>query len=203
MRRIVVISAALSESSSSSLLGGRLARAVQDASPDGVDVEVVELRDFLPEIAQAFTSFPPERLQEAFDRVEAADGIIAVTPIYNASYSGLFKSFFDVLPEGTLRGVPVLIAATGGTPRHSLALDFAVRPLLAYLKAEVLTTAVFAATDDWGSNADDVAPLPERISRAGAALADAVAAREPRAVSDEFDGVSSFDDMMRGLGGSE
>jgi FMN reductase len=72
--------------------------------------------------------------------------VIAVTPIFSASYSGLFKTFFDVLERGALAGKPVLIAATGGSERHSLALEHAVRPLFAYLRAVVVPTAVYAAS---------------------------------------------------------
>ena len=85
------------------------------------------------------------------DAVAAADGLIVVSPIFSASYSGLFKSFFDVLDPAALDGKPVLIAATGGTERHSLVLDHALRPLFSYLHAVVVPTGVFAATSDWGS----------------------------------------------------
>ncbi len=64
-----------------------------------------------------------------------ADGVIAVTPVFTASYSGLFKSFFDLIDPTALTGTPVLIGATGGTARHSLVLDHALRPLFAYLRA--------------------------------------------------------------------
>ncbi len=80
----------------------------------------------------------------------SADAVIAVTPVFSASYSGLFKSFFDVLDEDALDGKPVLIGATGGTARHSLVLEHALRPLFAYLRATVVPTAVFAATEDFG-----------------------------------------------------
>ena len=79
----------------------------------------------------------------------------------------MFKTFFDVLPPETLVGKPVLIAATAGTPRHSLALEHAMRPLFAYLRAVVVPTAVFAATEDW---ANGVA-LDERVDRAAGELA--------------------------------
>ena len=58
--------------------------------------------------------------------------------MFSASYSGLFKTFFDVLEEGTLDGKPVLVAATAGTARHSLVLEHALRPLFAYLHAVVV-----------------------------------------------------------------
>lgn len=202
-RTVVVISASLSESSATTLLGEQLAEQAQGAAAVPISLRVVELRDYFPEIAQAHTSFAPERLQEVFDAVAGASGIIAVTPIYNTSYAGIFKSFFDVLPEGTLLGTPVLIGATGGTPRHSLALDYAIRPMLTYLKANVLVTSVYAATEDWGSTTDDVRPLPDRIALAAAEFAAAVAARPEQSVADEFEVPASFTDMMRRVTGPQ
>lgn len=199
-RSIVIISAALSEASSTTLLGERLAERAQKAAHEPFEITTIELRDYFKDIAQAYTAFAPERLREVFEQVAAADGIIAVTPIYNTSYSGLFKSFFDVLPENSLQDVPVLIGATGGTPRHSLALDYAIRPMMSYLKAYTLTTGVYAATDDWGANSDDVRSLPDRIDAAGWQLAEAVSVRSPRATVDEFHATPSFDDLMKGLG---
>ena len=100
-------------------------------------------------------------------KVADADAVIAVTPIFRASFSGLFKSFFDVLETDALVGKPVLIGATGGTARHSLALEYALRPLFTYLQAIVVPTAVFAAPEDWAS--ENV--LSERLARGGDELA--------------------------------
>ncbi|HEY8983242.1 MAG TPA: CE1759 family FMN reductase, partial [Streptomyces sp.] len=131
--KLVVVSAGLSVPSSTRLLGERLAAAVgQQVS--GVEVEFVELRELAVEIAQNFVSgFPGAGLRAAFDAVVGADGLIVVTPVFSASYSGLFKSFFDLLDKDSLAGKPVLVAATGGTARHSLVLDHALRPLFTYL----------------------------------------------------------------------
>jgi FMN reductase len=102
------------------------------------------------------------------EQVRDADALVAVTPIFSASYSGLFKMFFDVLPSESLVGKPVLIAATAGTVRHALALEHALRPLFAYLRAVVVPTAVFAATEDWANGT----ALDDRIDRAAGELAD-------------------------------
>jgi FMN reductase len=180
-KKIVALSAGLSQPSSTRLLADRLTEAaVGDLAERGVEAEVtvIELRDLAHDITNNLvTGFPSTKLQGAIDALTGADGLIAVTPIFTASYSGLFKSFFDVIDNTALTGLPVLIAATGGTPRHSLALDHALRPLFSYLRAPVLPTSVFAAAEDWGSGAaDDGFPsLPDRIRRAGAELAAAVA----------------------------
>ncbi|MFF4837344.1 FMN reductase [Streptomyces sp. NPDC001315] len=166
--KLVVVSAGLSVPSSTRLLADRLAAAVDRRAP--ADVQVVELRELAVEIAHNLTSgFPGRALAAAFDAVTEADGLIVVTPVFSASYSGLFKSFFDVLgahDKDALAGKPVLIAATGGTARHSLVLDHALRPLFAYLRAVVVPTGVYAASEDWGAEG-----LPERIERAAGELA--------------------------------
>ncbi|GAB2780607.1 NAD(P)H-dependent oxidoreductase [Streptomyces chlorus] len=165
---IVVVSAGLSVPSSTRLLGERLAAAATGQAPAGT--RVIELRDLAVDIAHNFTSgFPAPALADAMDAVTGADGLIVVTPVFSGSYSGLFKSFFDVLgvrDREALAGKPVLIAATGGTPRHSLVLEHALRPLFAHLRAVVVPTAVYAASQDWGDKG-----LDTRIERAAGELA--------------------------------
>ncbi|MET9039846.1 FMN reductase [Streptomyces mirabilis] len=162
--KLVVVSAGLSVPSSTRLLADRLAAATGRYT--SVDVQVVELRDLAVEIAHNFTSgFPGRALSAALEAVTEADGLIVVTPVFSASYSGLFKSFFDVLDQDALTGKPVLIAATGGSARHSLVLEHALRPLFAYLRAVVVPTAVYAASEDWGAEG-----LAERIDRAAGEL---------------------------------
>ncbi|WP_256640102.1 FMN reductase [Streptomyces murinus] len=187
--KLVVVSAGLSVPSSTRLLADRLAAAVAERT--AVDTEVIELRDLAVEIAHQFTSgFPGKALAAAQDAVTGADGLIVVTPVFSASYSGLFKSFFDVLDKDALTGKPVLIAATGGTARHSLVLDHALRPLFSYLRAVVVPTGVYAASEDWGA-----AGLPERIEHAARELADLM----PKAVRREAAGVVPFADQLAAL----
>ncbi|NEC86275.1 FMN reductase [Streptomyces sp. SID12501] len=166
--KLVVVSAGLSVPSSTRLLADRLAAAVDRKSDAGiqVDIQVVELRELAVEIAHNFTNgFPGRKLADALDAVTRADGLIVVTPVFSASYSGLFKSFFDVLEKDALAGKPVLVAATGGSARHSLVLEHAMRPLFAYLRAVVVPTAVYAASEDWGAEG-----LAERVERAAGEL---------------------------------
>ncbi|MFI6419448.1 FMN reductase [Streptomyces sp. NPDC050842] len=188
--KLVAVSAGLSAPSSTRLLADRLLQATRYRLAEqeyAVDVQVVELRDLALDIAKNLvTGFPSEKLQEAIDAVTGADGVVAVTPVFTASYSGLFKSFFDLIDPAALTGTPVLIGATGGTARHSLVLDHALRPLFAYLRALVVPTAVYAASEDWGSGGDEWTDgLPSRITRAGHELADAVAARPSRRADED------------------
>ncbi|MBB5954004.1 FMN reductase [Saccharothrix tamanrassetensis] len=193
MTTIAVVSAGLSEPSSSHLLADRLAAGVGAVLP--VEVRTVHLRDVARDVADNLvTGFPSARLKAVVDDVVGADGLIAVTPTFNASYSGLFKSFVDVLEPESLAGKPVLIGATGGTERHSLVLDYALRPLFAYLKADVVPTGVYAASSDWGSPQG----LSDRIDRASAELAGLLAGRAPAAPVDKFADVVPFDQLLAG-----
>jgi FMN reductase len=210
-RRIAVISAGLSNPSSTRMLADRLAAAtVKHLAEQGIDagVDVFELRDYAHDITNnMLTGFAPPALESMINAVVSADAVIAVTPIFSTSYSGLFKSFVDVIDPDALRGTPVLIGANAGTARHSLAIDYAIRPLFTYLHAEPVSTGVFAASSDWGSSADQVAPLSERIERGGRELAEAVARRAPATSIDPFDPASylgegrSFGHLLGGLAG--
>lgn len=184
-RSLVIVSAGLGQPSSTRLLADRLAVAVERHLGDGgiqPSIEVIELRDHAQDLTNhLLTGFPSPRLQTAIDAVLGADGLIVVSPIFSASFSGLFKMFFDVIEKDGLAAKPTLIAATGGTARHSLALDHAIRPLFAYLNAAVVATGVYAASEDWGKGgmaADG--NLVERIDRAAQELATSMTSREPR-----------------------
>jgi FMN reductase len=202
-RRVVVVQAGLGQPSSTRLLGDRLAAATRDALLERgqeTTVEVVDLREHAHDLANALlTGFPSGGLREAVDAVASADAVIAVTPVFQASYSGLFKTFFDVLDEGSLRGTPLLMAATAGTARHSLVLEHAMRPMFAYLKATTVPTGVFAASEDWGGG-DLAHGLSARIDVASAELADLVAGRvavAPRAPgADELAEPVPFEDLL-------
>ncbi|HWM34732.1 MAG TPA: FMN reductase [Pseudolysinimonas sp.] len=198
-RKLVVVSAGLSQPSSTRLLADRLTTAVTERVD--ATVTVIELRDLAQDITNnLLTGFAAPKLQTALDVLAAADGAIVVTPIFTTSYSGLFKSFIDVIQPDALTDLPVLIAATGGTERHSLALDYAIRPLFAYLHAVTVPTAVYAASGDWGSDGDAAGGgLPERIDRAATELAALVAAsdrssrvRDPFALPPGFSPVGGF-----------
>ncbi|RZU32001.1 FMN reductase [Blastococcus saxobsidens] len=205
-RTLAVVSAGLGVPSSTRLLADRLTTATVDALRErGVTatVEVVELRQHARDLADnLLTGFPDQALRGAVDTVVGADGLIAVTPIFSASYSGLFKTFFDVLDKDALTGKPVLLGATAGTARHSLALEHAMRPLFAYLRATAAPTAVFAASEDWAGGDAGSPALDARVRRAAGELADLVAGRPPTAPADPFaDPTTSFEDLLRGNGG--
>jgi FMN reductase len=201
-RTIAVVSAGLSNPSSTRLLADRLAAATVEAlraRGDDATVELVELRNHARDLADNLTTgFANTSLQAAIDTVVGADAVIAVTPVFSASYSGLFKTFFDVIDKDALIGTPVLLGATAGTARHSLVVEFAMRPLFAYLRAVPIPTGVFAAAEDWAGGGDGA--LIGRIDRAAAELAD-VLAGHPAATKpvDPFaDPTTSFEELLKG-----
>jgi FMN reductase len=203
-RTLAVVSAGLTNPSSTRLLADRLTAATVDAlrtRGDDATVEVVELRTHARDLADNLvTGFPNASLRTAVDTVTGADGLIAVTPIFSASFSGLFKTFFDVLEKDALVGKPVLLGATAGTARHSLALEHAMRPLFAYLRAVAVPTGVFAASEDWAGSGGIDRALADRIDRAAGELADLVTGRPAGArPADPFaDPETSFEELLRG-----
>jgi FMN reductase len=207
-RRIVVVSAGLSVPSSTRLLADLLGDAVgQSVEARGAEVEVetIELRPLAHALAdRLLTGFASGDLATAIDHVHRADGLVVVTPVFAASYSGLFKTFFDVLDTDALEGKPVLVAATAGTARHSLVLDHALRPLFSYLHAVVVPTGVFAATDDFGAEAGGA--LRKRIERAAGELAALVAGTASRTTTPPpttaaAAPVTPFEQLLREAGG--
>jgi FMN reductase len=210
-RRIAVVTAGLSNPSTTRLLGDRLASAtVRELAVRGIEatVDTIELRDYAHDITNnLLTGFAPPALEAAINTVVSSDALIAVTPIFSTSYSGLFKSFIDVLDPDALTGKPGLIGANAGTPRHSLAIDYAIRPLFAYLHADAVSTGVFAASSDWGAQGDGVASLSDRIDKAARELADTIARRDTAEATDPFDPANylgegrSFGHLLGGLTG--
>lgn len=202
-RTITVVNGGLSETSSTRRLADQLGAAAAEAlRARGVAVEVttVDLRERAHAITDAtLTGFAGQALQADIDRVLASDGVIAATPVYSGSYTGLFKSFVDLLGQAAFDGTPVLLAATAGTARHSLALEHGMRPLFSYLRALTVPTGVFAASEDWGGDGDAAGALASRVRRAAEELADLVVAREPKRVVDEFASAPSFSDLLGDL----
>lgn len=204
-RRITVLSAGLGVPSSSRLLADQLAAAAKqrlEAAGYAAAVDVVELRDLAVDIANNFvTGYAGPRLADAIAGVEASDGIVAVTPVFSASYSGLFKSFIDVLDPKSLDGRAVLLGATGGTDRHQMVLEYAMRPLFSYLRTRTAATAVFAGPQDWGSTDDGGTPLSARIDRAAAEFSQLLEGAQPGRKAAPLESLP-FEQLLAGISGA-
>lgn len=226
MRSLAVVTAGLSSPSTT--------RQLADALSDTVDAEVgnrgeeltvrtIELRELADELAAAMTNWsaPTPNLDAAKETVVHADGLVAITPVFQGSYSGLFKMFFDTFSQHSLEELPTILGATAGSARHSLILDYSLRPLFNYLHAVVVPTGVFQATEDFGTSAG--ARLNQRIHKAARQLADFIvrpidrvegltgplpAGHESRSEADTLTGPSrapqaaSFQDLLRQHDGS-
>lgn len=204
-RRITVLSAGLGVPSSSRLLADQLAASAERqlaAAGYAVTVDVVELRDLAVDIANNFvTGFAAPRLAEVIASVEASDGIIAVSPVFSASYSGLFKSFIDVLDPKSLDGKAVLLGATGGTDRHQMVLDHAMRPLFSYLRTRTAPTAVFAGPQDWGAVDDGGSSMADRIERAAGEFSLLLSGPQPGRKPDPMESLP-FEQLLAGISGN-
>lgn len=109
------------------------------------------------------------QVDDALRAAEQADLLIAATPVFRGSYTGLFKHFFDLIEQYALANKPVLLLATGGSEHHALVLDHALRPLFAFFQALTLPVAVFASSSDF----DGTTVLNPRVySRIQTALED-------------------------------
>ncbi len=188
MSHVVVISGGLGSPSSTRVLSDDIVARLRESlalKGDNLEATVVELRELAHPITDALlTGFPTGELAKVVEKVAEADALVVVSPTFSASISGLVKSFFDILETGTLTGKPVLMAATGGTERHSLMIDFAMRPLLSYLGALPVRTGVFAATSDFGG--PQAGALAGRVRQAADELADAIVRAPRKAREDDF-----------------
>jgi len=186
-KSVVVISGGLGSPSSSSLLGRQIGESIAaKLSSEGVqaDVSNIELREHASDITNnMLTGFAAPGLQRVIDAVINADVLVAVTPVFTASISGLFKSFLDILDPKSLDGKPVVLAATAGTQRHQLAIDYAMRPIFSYLRANVMPTSVFAASEDFGGQGI-AGTLAERARRAAGEVLLALGAFDGRFEAD-------------------
>lgn len=204
MKNIITVSAGLSQPSSTTNLINSITAEIMKKDSES-NVTHYELKEYGHSILdRLFTGFSNESLAEMMKSVEQADGLVLATPIFNTGPSGLFKTFLDILEPGKFDGMPVLLAATGGSDRHSLSIEYSIRPIMTYLHMEPITTSIYASTDDWGRNKDNDTSLNNRISRG---VSEFVSKLNNGVIThskpvDEFDptnylnGGSSFEDLL-------
>jgi FMN reductase len=143
----------------------------------GATVERLHIRDLSPQSLLLGDS-AHRSIAAAIDQVARARAIVVATPVYKAAYSGVLKVFLDLLPQTALKGKAVLPLATGGSPNHMLALDYALRPVLQSLAARHILPGVYA-TDS------QVTLMPEGAHHIGADIS----ARLDEAVAALFEGL--------------
>jgi len=204
MNIITTISAGLSNPSSTSRLTKSIENEIHNQHSD-TKINSYELKEYGHEILdRMFTGFNSEHLDNMIKTVEQSDGLILNTPIFNTGPSGLFKSFLDILEPTKFDGMPVVLAATGGSERHSLSVEYNIRPIMTYFRMEPTTTSIYASSNDWALNGED--SLSRRIERAVAELSSRLnntTASHKKEVLDEFDPANylgegkSFADLLR------
>lgn len=160
----------LSGSPSASSRSARLLRFIeQDLDSAGIAVRRIDVRALSPAaLLAADTSH--DDLRHALAQVAGAHAVIVATPVYKAAYSGLLKAFLDVLPQDGLVGKLVVPFATGGSPAHLLALDYALKPVLSALGAQHILRGVFAV-DQQVPKEEGAALDPSLAERLGATVA--------------------------------
>jgi FMN reductase len=123
-------------------------------------------------------------IARALAELRRADAIVVATPVYKAAYSGLLKAFLDLLPQDALAGKLVLPLATGGSQSHMLALDYALRPVLASMSARSILPSIYATSEQLGSAADGglvlAAPIAVRLAQGIEQLASELGVAAPR-----------------------
>lgn len=145
---IVAVSGGLNHPSKTEALVQAIIDELAEATP--VHVHFIKFSEIGPLLGGAiYRSQLPQRVQDDLAAVEAADALIVGTPVYRASFTGLFKHFFDFVEQTALADVPVLLAASGGSDRHALVLEHQLRPLFSFFQAQTLPIGVYAIDRDF------------------------------------------------------
>ncbi|EEA01509.1 FMN reductase [Burkholderia sp. H160] len=183
--RIVAVSGGLQQPSRTraltlSLLQG-LERALLAEKRD-VHSHVVDLGEVSESLARTFSrASATSELEGHLRAIETADALIVASPVYRASYTGLFKHLFDLVHHEALFDVPVLLAATGGSERHALVIDHQLRPLLSFFQAHTLPVGVYGSEADFHDYRVSSPLLNARVALAIERAAPLVAQRPRRA----------------------
>ncbi|NIJ04930.1 FMN reductase [Frigoribacterium faeni] len=163
--RVVAVSGTLSSPSKTDALVDAVLDELALVLP--IERHVIRLSELGPLFAGALTRDQlDERVERELRAVEGADLLIAASPVYRASFTGLFKHFFDFVEQYALVDVPVLLAATGGSERHALILEHSLRPLFGFFQALTLPLGVYAHASDFTDRRVTAPLLQERIRAA-------------------------------------
>lgn len=141
--KVVAISGNLSQPSRTLTLADHIIGSLSKLAR--IDAEIIQLSGIAEDLAAAKSRKElPEPVTKIFEAVESADIVVAVTPVYRGSYTGLFKQFFDFVGQDALEETPVILAATGGNDLHSLIIEHELKPLLGFFRALTIPHAIYA-----------------------------------------------------------
>lgn len=163
--RVVAVSGSLTAPSRTTALVTAISDAFAAAIP--VETHLITLHELGPHLAGALTRKQlPETAEAELQRIENADLLIVASPVYRASFTGLFKHLFDFVDQYALVDTPVLLAATGGSERHALIIEHQLRPLFGFFQSLALPVGVYAHDSDFVEYKVADAGLIERIDKA-------------------------------------
>jgi FMN reductase len=162
---VVAVSGSLHVPSRTTALVKEILAALSRELP--INAHLIELADVGPEFAGTLRRGDlPASIEDELLRIEAADVLVVASPVYRASFTGLFKHLFDFVGQYALIDKPVLLAATGGSDRHALIIEHQFRPLFGFFQALTLPIGVYANDADFTDHVVSSLDLHERIDLA-------------------------------------
>lgn len=162
---VVAVSGSLHAPSRTTALVGEILASLGRSLP--IDAHLIEINDIGAGFAGALQRKElPESIERELQLIEGADLLVVASPVYRASFTGLFKHLFDFVGQYALVDKPILLAATGGSDRHALIIEHQFRPLFGFFQALTLPLGVYANDSDFTNYQVSSLDLQERIDLA-------------------------------------
>ena len=163
--KVVAVSGSLNHPSKTTVLVEEIVASLGRALP--IESHLITLTELGPSFAGALTrSELPAEAEAELQRIESADVLVVASPVYRASFTGLFKHLFDFVDQYALVDTPVLLAASGGSERHALIIEHQFRPLFAFFQALTLPVGIYAHDSDFTDYKLSNEQLRARIDKA-------------------------------------
>lgn len=163
--RVVGVSGSLTDPSRTTALVEAIIATFGNSLP--IESHLIKLNALGPHLGGALTRKDlPAEAEAELQRIENADLLVVATPVYRASFTGLFKYLFDFVDQYALVDTPVLLAATGGSERHALIIEHQLRPLFSFFQSLALPVGVYAHDSDFTDYKVSNEQLTERIDKA-------------------------------------
>jgi FMN reductase len=163
--KVVAVSGSLTHPSKTTVLVEEIVAALGRALP--IESHLIALHELGPSLAGSLKrSQLPAEAEAELQRIESADVLVVASPVYRASFTGLFKHLFDFVDQYALVDTPVLLAASGGSERHALIIEHQFRPLFAFFQALTLPVGIYAHDSEFTDYKVTDAALQARIEKA-------------------------------------
>ena len=163
--RVVAVSGSLHDPSKTTALLEEILATLGEVLP--IDPHLIRVHELGPQFAGTLArSGLPDEVEAELRAIESADLLVVASPVYRASFTGLFKHLFDFVDQYALVDTPVLLGATGGSERHSLIIEHQLRPLFGFFQALTLPVGIYAHDSDFTQYVVTAPLLKERIATA-------------------------------------